>query len=135
LNGKKVQVPPDTVPTAMGPLPLPDLTFSTIEIEGELKGGKLNITKGILGSDKDDLHGTVKGLIDLNVVNSGGKPMLQPGGYDLQLNLSVKDTIEKKVALFLIICDSVKRKSGAFINYPCGLSAPNVGVPPRARAL
>jgi type II secretion system protein N len=135
LQGKKIQVPPDTIPTAMGPLNLPDLNFSSIEIEGELKGGKLLIKKGTLGSPSDDLYGTVKGSIDLSISNSGGRPALMPGGYDLQLNINVKEALEKKVALFLIICDSVKKKNGPYINYPCGLSSPNIGLPPKARAL
>jgi hypothetical protein len=135
LRGKKVQVPSDTIPTAMGPLTLPDLSFSSIAIEGELKGGKLIIQKGTLGSPSDDLNGTFKGQVDITISNGGGRPVLIPGGYDLQMNLNVKESLEKKVALFLIICDGVKKKDGPVIHYPCGLSAPNISVPPKARAL
>lgn len=135
INGKSIQVPPDTVPTMMGPLALPDLTFSKLEIEGELKQGKFIIEKGVLGSEQDDLNGTITGEISVSVQNNGGNPTFVPGAYDLKLRLNVRETLEKKVGLFLIICDSVKKKNGPFINYPCGLSASGFGVPPRARAL
>lgn len=135
LKGNKVQVPPDMVPTSMGPFPLPDLAFSVIELEGELKGGKLTIENGRLGSDKDDLNGTIKGLIDLTITNAGGRPVANVGGYDIQLRLNAKDTIEKKLTLLDIICGSTKKKNGNTINYPCGLSAPNTMVPPKARTL
>ncbi|HEX4922694.1 MAG TPA: type II secretion system protein GspN [Bdellovibrionales bacterium] len=135
LKGNKIQVPPDMVPTTMGPLPLPDLSFSVIEFDGELKGGKLTIENGKLGSEKDDLNGTIKGLIDLTITNSGGRPAATVGGYDVQLRLNAKESIEKKLTLLDIVCGSTKKKAGGTISYPCGLSAPNTMVPPKARTL
>ncbi len=45
----------------MGPLTLPDLKLSTVELKGRLAAGRFVIETGTIGKPGDELYGTIKG--------------------------------------------------------------------------
>jgi hypothetical protein len=101
-----------------------------------LKGGKLLIQKGVLGKANDDVNGTIKGQIDMLINDMGGRPSVSMGGYDIQLNINIKEKREKEVGIIMdFACGGLQKKVGNVTNYPCGLSGANFASPPKKRAL
>lgn len=122
---EKFEMPPANIPTGMGPMSVPDLKFSHVELKGRLSNGKLNIESGQLGKAQDELVGTLKGSMDLQF-RGKGNPVPLPGGYDFQLQLKVKPQFQQKSAALLSLLDGFKSPNeDGSAQYNFKVSAPN----------
>lgn len=130
LTISKFELPPANVETAMGPLTLPDLKLSTVELKGRLAAGRFIIETGTIGKPGDEVYGTIKGNIGLNIVNQGGGFSKQIGAYDFQIDLNTKRSFQERAALFLSFVDSYKTPTTEGAQYKFKVTASNPMMPP-----
>jgi hypothetical protein len=131
----QLDLPSSTVNTMMGPLNLPDLKLSSVELKGRLSAGRFNIEKGNIGKEGDELFGTIKGGMSLVIQNQGGniRPIL--GAYDLSLDLSIKKSFQDKAALFLSFLDAYKSPLTDGARYQFRVNATSPQMPPALGAV
>lgn len=130
LSVRQFELPPSNISTPMGPLTLPDLKLTAVELKGRLAGGKLIIENGQIGKEGDELRGQITGNMDLSVMNSGGilSPIL--GGYTFNVNLKAKRSFQDRANLFLTFIDAYKTPTAEGAEYRFKVSAASTLVPP-----
>lgn len=135
LRVDQLEIPPWTFNSAMGPLNLPELRLSGVEIKGRLSAGKLSIEKGMIGKPTDELFGSVKGGISILFNNQGGnvRPIL--GAYSFEVDLNAKKSFQDKASLYLGFLDAFKTQSGDAARYQFKVNATSPQMPPSIGAL
>jgi len=128
------ELPPSNVMTPMGPLTMPDLKLSTVELKGRLSAGKLIIENGLIGKEGDELRGNITGNMDLTMVNNGGAISPVMGGYSFNVNLRAKRNFQDRAALFLSFIDAYKTATPDGAEYKFKVSAASTMVPPNIGA-
>ncbi|MBX2989273.1 MAG: type II secretion system protein GspN [Bdellovibrionaceae bacterium] len=86
----------------MGELTLPEIKLSSLELKGRLSAGRLlieNIRVG--GQPADDLQGTIKGTLGLNLRNAGGTPVPEFGAYSFDVDLQPSANFRERAKFFL----------------------------------
>lgn len=126
----KFELPPANVNTPMGPLTLPDLKLSTVELKGRLAAGRFVIENGTIGKPGDELYGTIKGNIGLTIVNRGNGFGQQIGAYNFEVDLKTKRSFQDRAALFLTFIDGYKTPTNEGAQYKFKVSATNPMMPP-----
>lgn len=134
LTVDQLEIPSSTVNTMMGPLNLPELKLSTVEMKGRLSAGRFLIEKGIIGKTGDEMAGTLKGNMALLIQNRGGPAPIM-GAYNFDVDLNIKKSFQDKAALFLSFLDSYKTPlvDGARYKFKVNGSSPQA--PPNITAL
>jgi type II secretion system protein N len=135
LSISQFELPPANVMTPMGPITMPDLKLSSVEIKGRLAGGKLIIENGQIGRDGDELRGTITGNLDLTLSPAGGAITPVLGGYDFKVDLKAKRGFQDRAALFLSFIDNYKSATPEGGQYRFRVSAANTMVPPTIGAM
>lgn len=130
LTINQFELPPSNVNTPMGPLTVPELKLSSIELKGRLAAGRFVIEQGTIGKSGDELQGTVKGDIGLTIVNRGGSFGQQIGAYNFEIDLRAKKSFQDKATLFLTFIDGFKTPTAEGAQYKFRLSASNPMMPP-----
>lgn len=130
LTISKFELPPANVETPMGPLTLPDLKLSSVELKGRLAAGRFIIETGTIGKPGDELYGTIKGNIGFSIVNQGGGFGKQIGAYDFEIDLKAKRSFQDRAVLFLSFIDSYKTPTTEGAQYKFKVSATNPMMPP-----
>ncbi len=130
LTINQFELPPSNVNTPMGPLTLPDLKLSTVELKGRLAAGRFIIETGTIGKPGDELQGTIKGNIGLNIMNRGGGFSHQIGAYTFDIDLKAKKSFQDRAALFLSFIDGFKTPTAEGSQYKFKVSATNPMMPP-----
>lgn len=130
LNISQFELPPASVNTSMGPVPVPDLKLAGVEIKGRLAGGKLIIENGQIGKEGDELRGSITGNMDLSLSNQGGviNPIL--GGYTFNIDLKMKNGFMNRAASFLFLLDQYKTPTPDGAQFKFKVSAQNMMMPP-----
>jgi len=126
----KFELPPSNINTQMGPLPLPDLKLSSVELKGRLAAGRFVIETGTIGKPGDELYGTIKGNIGLNIINRGGFFSQQIGAYNFEIDLKARRSFQDRAALFLGFIDKYKTPTSEGAQYKFKISATNPMMPP-----
>ncbi|MGZ3771234.1 MAG: type II secretion system protein GspN [Bdellovibrio sp.] len=126
----KFELPPSNVETAMGPLTLPDLKLTSVELKGRLSAGRFIIETGTIGKPGDEIYGTIKGNIGFTIVNQGGGFGKQIGAYDFNIDLKAKRSFQEKAVLFLSFVDSYKTPTAEGAQYKFKVSANSPDAPP-----
>lgn len=130
LEVDKFALPPATVNTMMGPLTLPDMKLTKLQLKGRLTGGKFIIETGDVGAKKDELHGKITGSWSVQLSNIGGRPQPQLGAYDLTVDLVADKTFQTKASLFLSLLDQYKSTVPEGARYRFKVSASDLQSPP-----
>ncbi len=135
LHIEKFELPTGNVQTPMGPLTLPEIKLTSVDLRGRLSAGRFNIEEGSLGKEGDELRGTVKGGVNLQLklTPAGLTPII--GAYDFSIDLNVKKGLQDRATLFLSFLDSYKTPSADGARYAFKVSAINVFNPPNIGAL
>lgn len=130
LKINQFELPTGSVNTMMGPLTLPEVRLTTVELKGRLSAGRFQIENGTIGVPGDDLNGTIKGGIALQIKNTNGflEPIL--GAYEFTMDLNVKKDLQDRATLFLSFLDQYKTPTAAGARYQFKLSALNPMMPP-----
>ncbi len=119
----KFELPPFPLVTDLGAFTLPELKFSSVELKGRLSDGKFIIESGKLGKESDDLFGTIKGNLGMNIVGGPGGVAPQIGAYTVDLDLKMKKVVENRLSLFLTLISQFKTEAGALSQYKFRVSA------------
>jgi type II secretion system protein N len=135
LSISQFELPPANVMTPMGPITMPDLKLSSVEIKGRLAGGKLIIENGVIGKESDELRGTITGNLDLTLTNVAGNVSPTVGGYDFRVDLKARKNFQDRAALFLSFIDNYKTATADGSQYRFRVTAANTMVPPTIGAL
>ncbi|MGE5086719.1 MAG: type II secretion system protein GspN [Bacillota bacterium] len=130
LTIQKFELPPSNVNTPMGPLTLPDLKLSSVELKGRLAAGRFVIETGTIGRPGDELQGTIKGDIGITIVNHGNGFAHQIGSYNFSIDLKTKKAFQDRAALFLSFIDGYKTPTVDGAQYKFKISANNPMMPP-----
>lgn len=130
LTVQKFELPPASIETMMGPLTLPDLKLTSIELKGRLADGRFIIENGVIGKPGDELYGSIKGNMALSIVNRGGRFAPQVGAYSFDIDLTTKQSFQQKAGLFLSFIESYKSPTADGAKYKFKLSATNPMMPP-----
>jgi type II secretion system protein N len=134
MTVSQFELPPASVNTAMGPLTLPNLKLSTVELKGRLSAGRFIIETGTIGKPTDELYGTIKGNIGLTLSNRGGSINPQMGAYNFDVDLKAKKSFQDNAALFLSFIDSYKTPMADGAQYKFKVSSGAPGLPPSISA-
>ena len=134
LKVDSLEIPSSTVNTKMGPLNLPELKLSTVEIKGRLSAGRLQIERGVVGKETDELHGTILGGISI-MMQKGGS--LQPiiGAYSFDVDLTARRAFQDKASLFLSFLDAYKSPLADGARFKFKVTATSPQMPPSMSAL
>ena len=130
LTINQFELPPSNVNTPMGPLTLPDLKLSTVELKGRLAAGRFIIETGTIGKPGDELYGTIKGNIGITIINQGGRFGQQIGAYNFEIDLKTKKSFQDRAALFLSFIDGYKTPTADGAQFKFKVSATNPMMPP-----
>lgn len=131
LKISKFEVAAGSLPSDMGPIPIPYLSLANVVLHGHLAGGKFVIEDGSFGQKgKDPIYGRIKGQIAM-VLQANG-PSVRPvmGAYDFNVDLNVQKSSEKELMLFTMLFDNTKTTTPAGSHYVFKASQNILGVPP-----
>jgi type II secretion system protein N len=131
---QQFELPPSNINTPMGPLTLPDFKLTSLELKGRLAAGRFIIETGTIGKPGDEIQGTIKGNINLNIQNRGGNFAHQIGAYSFDIDLQAKKSFQDRAALFLTFIDNFKTPTTDGAQYKFKVSANNTFSPPNIDA-
>jgi len=130
VNIKELRFPSGTVPTQMGPIALPGLSWSNIQMRGRLSGGKVTIERADLGSSTDLLNGTVRGDVEMRLEPRGaGQVGVAWGAYQLVVELNVNAKVERELT-YLALLSNYKSAISTGSKYKFRISGQRFGLPP-----
>lgn len=135
ITVQQFELPVSSVPTPIGPLTLPELKLGQIQIKGKLSGGNFQIEKGLIGQDNDELRGSIKGSLGIQVENRGGIPAPLFGSYSFEVELKVKKSFQDRANTFLIFLDGYKTAAADGALYRFKITGGNFMMPPNITAL
>ena len=122
---------PTSISTSIGPMVLPELTFSELHLKSRLAGGKLVIDdEGVFGQASEPIYGKFKGSIDFQLGRSGQQLKFDPKKYKLKVDMSVKKAMERELSLFLSFISQFKTATDSASRYLFKVSANNMKSPP-----
>lgn len=132
LKAVRVNITSANIPTPIGPLNLPDTKLQELILKGQIADGTLNIEKAQIGSPNDELFAQVRGTMNLNFQTAGGQVMVNPGPFDLTIQIKTKPSYQAKAGLFLGFLDSYKKsQSPQGSEYIFKVAGANFYAPPR----
>jgi hypothetical protein len=127
---KGFELPPSQVETMMGPLILPHMKLGDAKIKGRWAGGKIQIESLQFGKLDDDIVGTGMGYLMLNIQNQGGQIVPEMGGYQLELDILIKKSLESQLGLFISLIEAYKTQTPDGARFRFRLSGNNLYTPP-----
>ena len=132
LKAVRVNITSASVPTPIGPLALPDTKLQELVVKGQIAEGNLNIEKAQIGVPSDELFAQIKGTMTLNFQTAGGQVRVNPGPFDLTIQIKAKPSYQAKAGLFLGFLDSYKKTQTAQgTEYIFKVAGNNFYAPPR----
>lgn len=102
----KFELPPSNVQTPMGDISVPEMKLSGVELKGKLSAGRFLIENARIGAPGDDLQGTIKGTINMNLRNLGAGPTPEFGPYNLDIDLQPSTGLKSRAAFILSLLSS-----------------------------
>lgn len=130
LNFEQLVFPSQMVQTLMGPLGLPEIKASRIDIKAELTEGTLRFDEIRIGKDGEELAGLIKGQMRLDFRKVGQQMLPVPGPYSLEVDLALAKSLQDRAVLFLSFIDQFKVARGTETRYQFKLAATNPQLPP-----
>lgn len=134
LSVDNFELPAGSVETMMGPLNVPDLKLTTLQLKGRLSAGRFLVEKGVIGKPGDEIFGSASGNISILIQNKG---QIQPviGAYQFDIDLDAKKSFQDKAALFLSFLDAYKTPTAGGAKFKFKLNATSPQMPPSISAL
>lgn len=134
LNFNNFKIPTSSINLgAFGLITLPEISMKKIDFKGRLQNGSLIIENVQLGQASDDLNGSIKGQIQLNLRRQNN--IIQPvmGPYNLDVRLNVKPDLEKKINYVFLFLQPGKTSTPGQYNFKLSGTGPQA--PPQISAL
>jgi type II secretion system protein N len=107
----QLDVPPlnIAIPQFGGDITLPELKISAVELKGRLANGRFMIENIKLGgANGDDLQGSVKGSLGMNLRNVGGAPSPEFSNYTFDIDLQASPSFQERARLYLSFIEPYK---------------------------
>ncbi len=136
LKINRFELPSATVQSMMGPVMLPELKLSTVEFKGRLSAGRFVIEEGTIGKDGDEVKGSVKGNIGVQLQKDERTGSVQAllGAYTFDIDLKVKKSFQDRVSL-LSLLDAYKVPSAEGAHFKMRVSGQSFQAPPNMNPL
>lgn len=140
LNSRPLSLSSLSIPTPLGPLPLPSLRFQQISAAGKFSEGQLNIESFTFGEPQDDFSGTLKGYVKINLQANNPSQRVQFGAYSFEVQIHAKPNFISKVSTLLDILNGMippgsQKNSATGTEYRMKLTGSRFGPPPHMEAL
>jgi len=136
LSIKDFVVPPANIRTAIDTIGISGFKLQGIDLKGRLADGLFLIEDGRIGKEGDEIKGTIKGRMGLQLKNQNGKISQVLGGYNLEIDLIVKKSFQEREKLLLFLLEAYKQPAGPDADrYAVKISANNPFLPPSIGAL
>ena len=101
-----------SVPTPIGPFPVPAIALKGITMRANLKEGQLQIENLELGQEGDDIVGQINGFVDLQIRKRMNKTQFLPGNYNLACRITFKSHLENHFKALLNVLNLSEHKKG-----------------------
>ena len=126
------EMPSSSIDTfATGPILLPTLKFSSVEMKGKLANGKFTIESAKIGTAKDEFYGDIKGDFGLTLRNENNVVRPIFGAYNLDINLKANTAFYQRANFFFLsIADRYKSEVPGGVQFKFKLSGASFGPPP-----
>lgn len=132
LNVKNFNYPARSVDLGLGPIQIPEVKLQQVQGKAAIKDGRLTFEQLQLGSDGDELNGSISGDIGMTLKRGpDGSIAPQFGSYNLQVALNVSANFQKRASLFLIMADNFKKPTAAGYAYNFRVRGTNFYQPPQ----
>jgi len=92
--------------SALGPISFGGLKLSSLDLKGRLSGGNFLIEESRVGKPGDEIDGTVKGNIALQISNQGGVMQYQFGAFSFDINLKVKKSFQEREKFLITVLNA-----------------------------
>lgn len=113
LNSQSFELLPSTVDTMMGPLAVPELKLGKMAIKGRLSAGAFVIEDGQIGQSNDDLNGSIKGRMGLEMrMMPNGAVIPVATNYEFNVNLFAKKSFEDRASMFMLLIQNHRQPEG-----------------------
>lgn len=126
--------PARSIDVGLGPIQVPEVKLQQVVGKAVMKDGRLTFDQLQLGSERDELNGTVTGDMGLILRRTGEGVAPEIGSYNLRVALNVSSNFQKRASLFLIMADAYKTPTPTGFKYAFRVQAPNAYTPPRISA-
>lgn len=114
---------------AMMPMNFPNLTLANVLLKGRIVGGRFFIEEGTFGDAKDPVYGRIKGNMALRFQAMGANIVPLFGAYDLTLELTTTQLIEKELGIAFIMLGPGKNATpGGGAHYLVRMMGQGVGM-------
>jgi type II secretion system protein N len=140
FNVKNFKIPNSNVNLGnLGSINLPELKLKKLDGKGRLENANLVVESLQLGQSGDDINGSIKGQIQLNIDNIRDdfqkREIIIPrfGAYSFDVRLTMSPDFEKRASLFLIFISGFKTQVPGQYNFK--ISGSNLQLPPSITAL
>lgn len=119
-------IPNPTVQTPLGPFQMPTMKWDKFNLKGKMADGRLVIEDLTIGdAAKDEIFGKVTGSVNLAFRGKGAQARPEFSGYDLKLDLSVKNSFvenNRSVAPLFDFIGKYKTPSGDSSRYALSIA-------------
>lgn len=105
-----------SIPTAIGPLTLPNITLNNVISQLKLDKGKLQITS-VKVDTSSSIYGNITGTVDIELKNTRRGVTPQIGVYDLKFNVGLSPSLEEEMEVYLNTLGIVKYKQNGFYRF------------------
>lgn len=112
LTSNSFELMPSTVETPLGPLSVPELKLGKLQLRGRLSAGQMVIEDGQIGTSTDELNGTLKGRLGLEMRMINGIVVPIATNYEFNVNLSAKKSFEERASMFLLLIQNHRQPEG-----------------------
>jgi type II secretion system protein N len=134
FNIKNFKVPNSSVNLGnFGSINIPELKLRKLDGKARLENANLVLESLQLGQTGDDINGSIKGQIQLNIDNISEMIVPRFGSYSFDVRLNMSPDFEKRASLFLIFISGFKTQSPGQYNFK--VSGSNLQLPPTFTAL
>lgn len=103
LTGSDIVFPPQSVPTAFGPLQFPEIKWKEVLLKGRLVAGELILETVEMGKLGDPMILKTKGKLSLRLSKSSERAPIIPrlGAYELDTDLTMSASVDAQVGILL----------------------------------
>jgi hypothetical protein len=111
---EQAALPESKLDTMMGPIDLPKMDLGSVDLEGKLEKGALEIAKLTLGRRGGDIYADVTGRLDVKMLKQADGVVPQLGAFDFTVHLQFNDALKQKLGMFLGILSQYSSGPNAY---------------------
>jgi type II secretion system protein N len=129
-------LPPTNIQTPLDAISLSGFKLKEVSLKGRLADGLFIIEQSKIGQTGDEIQGSVKGRIGLQLRNNGGRISPIVGGYNFEVDLTIQKSFQEREKLLLFLVDQHKKPAGPSADrFALKISSNNPSLPPAISAL